>query len=127
MSSRRLNVRIKVVALLLSLVALWAFAATVTLREGLNLLQVSTLAEDVGKPADALIAELQKERRLSLVYLGGGTSQQQAGLDAQRVRTDKVKATWERSARSGAVERAASDTLGQRIDEAFDELAKLGQ
>jgi hypothetical protein len=38
MSSRSSSLRIKVVALLLSLFSLWVFAATVTAREGLNLL-----------------------------------------------------------------------------------------
>ena len=43
MSSRSSHVRSKIVALLVSLVALWAFAAFVTGREGLNLLTVSDL------------------------------------------------------------------------------------
>ncbi len=55
MSSRSSGLRIKVVAMLLSLVALWIFAATVTLREGVNLLGVSTLGDKLGD-ADGVAA-----------------------------------------------------------------------
>ena len=55
MKSRSIHVRTKVVALLVSLVALWGFAAFVTARDGLNLLWVSTLDAKFGQPTDALI------------------------------------------------------------------------
>ncbi len=69
-SRRRSNVRTKVVALLVSLAALWAFAAFVTVREGLNLLWLTTLDENVGVPSESVVYALQQERRLSLIYLG---------------------------------------------------------
>src|SRR5262245_3200099 len=97
MSSRSMRVRTKVVALLISLAALWAFAAYVTLREGLNLLWVSTLDQKVGRPTDALIIELQQERRLTLAYLGAGSAQR-APLVAQRERTDDARVNFQRSA-----------------------------
>ncbi len=68
--------RTKVVALLVSLAALWAFAAFVTLREGLNLLWLTTLDDNVGAPSESLVQALQLERRLSLVYLGGSKAEQ---------------------------------------------------
>src|SRR4051812_34199503 len=119
MSSRRSSVRVKVVALLLSLVALWVFAASVTLREGLNLLSVSTMATNVGNPTDNLVTELQRERRLSLVCLAGGV-QQKIALRTQRERTDKARQEFESKVRSSDVSGSASDLLIKRIDEALD-------
>src|SRR3954464_4267833 len=76
---RTKRIKTKVVALLLSLSALWGFAAFVTLREGFNLLWVSTLDSAVGRPTEALVAALPAERLLSVVYRSTAT-----GRDAQR-------------------------------------------
>ncbi len=127
MSSRSSSLRIKVIAMLASLVALWAFAATVTLREGLNLLWVSTTAEEVGKPADTLVAELQTERRLSLVYLGGSTAAQRAALVDQRKVTDQAVVKFRERAGSSAVESTASTELEQRLGETFGLLDSIDQ
>jgi signal transduction histidine kinase len=124
MSSRSSHVRAKVVALLLSLVALWAFAAVVTLREGLNLLGVDTLDKKVDRPTESLITSLQEERRLSLIYLSGRTPAQRADLDNQRVSTDRARATFQRLA-GGTDVRAASAATERRIRAAFDELKGL--
>ena len=126
MNSRSSSLRIKVVALLVSLFSLWAFAATVTAREGLNLLWLGVLKDDLGIPADELVTALQHERRLSLVYVGGGTSTQRAELIAQRRRTDHAVAKFERLAQSDLVSRAATDSLEQRITEMADSAETLG-
>jgi hypothetical protein len=73
MTSSR-SVRFKISALLviplLSLGALWAFGASVTLRESANLLTVASLYADIGKPGDELAIALQREHVLSAEYLG---------------------------------------------------------
>jgi anti-sigma regulatory factor (Ser/Thr protein kinase) len=125
MRFRNSRLRIKVTALLVSLTALWAFAAWVTLREGVNLLWVATLDKHIAQPTDPLLAELQRERRLSVVQLAGPGSQRQAALRAQRARTDRAKANVIRLARSGSVERAADRPLEQRIEETLALLDKL--
>ncbi len=129
MSSRSSHVRAKVVALLVSLVALWAFAAVVTLREGLNLLGVDTLDRKLDRPTESLITSLQEERRLSLIYLSGRTSAQtsaeRADLDRQRADTDRARATFQRLAGGGDVRAAASAATRHRISGAFDELKGL--
>src|SRR5437762_820265 len=122
MGYRSSHVRTKVVALLVSLVALWGFAAYVTLREGLNLLWVSTLDQKFGRPTDSLVTALQQERRLSLVYLGGHTGEQRAALEAQRARTDATRSRFERLVRGRDVRLAASASAEQRMDEAFQRL-----
>jgi hypothetical protein len=95
MSSRRspsLHVRSKIVALLVSLFALWAFAAYVTLQDGINLLNISTLDQRMGRPTDSLITALQAERHVSMVYLGSGRTSSQSELSAARAQTDQARA-----------------------------------
>jgi signal transduction histidine kinase len=125
MSSRSSHVRAKVVALLLSLVALWAFAAVMTLREGLNLLWVDTLDKKLDRPTESLITSLQEERRLSLIYLSGRTPAQRADLDRRRADTDRARATFQRLAGGGDVRTAASAATRHRISGALNELKGL--
>lgn len=123
MKSRSMNVRTKVVALLVSLVALWGFAAFVTARDGLNLLWVSTLDQKYGRPTDALIVALQEERRLSVARLGNGA--QDAALQAQRARTDEAVAKFRTLAQGTDVRLAASAQAEQRVAETFARLGEL--
>ncbi|GII75899.1 hypothetical protein Sru01_08810 [Sphaerisporangium rufum] len=129
MRPRNSRVRAKVTALLMSLVALWAFAALVTLREGLDLLSVNTLYSKVSQPAERLTAELQQERRLSLVHLGtpDGTGSRTA-LRAQRARTDVAGAAFQQVLTDDSVRDTASPGVMQRIvttDQAYRRLVGL--
>ena len=126
MSSRSSHVRSKIVALLVSLVALWAFAAFVTIREGLNLLTVSTLDSGIAKPAETLLPALQDERRATQVYLGGQTALQRAAMLDARSQTDAAVASFRELAGSGKVRFSGSDALNARIGDTFanfDDLA----
>ncbi|MGI8335409.1 nitrate- and nitrite sensing domain-containing protein [Actinomadura scrupuli] len=125
MRFRNSQLRTKVAALLLSLAALWAFAAWVTVREGVNLLWVASLDKGVGQPSNALVTELQAERRLSMINLGSQGWQRRAELDAQRVRTDKARTVLEDRVRGSGVQRAASKTLKQRLNTAAGRLRAL--
>jgi signal transduction histidine kinase len=125
--SRKLHVRTKVVALLASFAALWAFAAYVTLRDGINLLGVTTLDSNVGRPSESIVAALQQERRLSLVYLANRGGDQRAALAAQRAQTDQAVTSFRRLAGSDSTGRAASTVLEQRITDVFGRLDGLGQ
>ncbi|TDE34561.1 nitrate- and nitrite sensing domain-containing protein [Actinomadura sp. 6K520] len=125
MRLRNSRVRLKVTALLLSLVALWGFAAWVTLRDGLNLLSLSTLDTNTGRPGSDLITSLQNERRATLVYLGRPNPQQRAALDAQRARTDKTVKRFRELASGDNVKRASSDVGWKRITETLDQLDTL--
>ncbi|MCW6008452.1 nitrate- and nitrite sensing domain-containing protein [Micromonospora sp. CPCC 205371] len=126
MRFRSSNVRTKIVALLLSLFALWVFAAYVTLREGVNLLSVSTLDSNVAQHTDLLIPDLQQERLLSLAYLADPDAQRREQLDAARARVDTNRAAFEKTGRSAAVRAVASDELEQRIDGIYAALERLG-
>ncbi|MCW2898939.1 MAG: histidine kinase [Streptosporangiaceae bacterium] len=125
MRFRNSRLRTKVTALLLSLTALWAFAAWVTIREGMNLVWVSTLDSAVAGPSDPVLAALQQERRLTVVALARPGPQQLAAVGTQRVRTDKVRAVLVRRARGAAVQRAAGPPLRLRIREALGQLSGL--
>ncbi|MEV4492158.1 nitrate- and nitrite sensing domain-containing protein [Micromonospora coxensis] len=126
MGSRSASLRTKVVALLVSLTALWAFAAWVTLRDGLNVLGVQTLDAQVAEPSESLRTELQRERRMSLAYLGRPSQQQAEQLRVQRQRSEALAASFAESARSWRARLASSDELGQRIDEVVAGLDGLG-
>ncbi|NBE83572.1 sensor histidine kinase [Micromonospora rubida] len=127
MRSRSTNLRTKVVALLASLVALWAFAAWVTVRDGFNLLGVQTLNESVSEPSETLVFQLQRERRASLAYLGRPDDAQRETLGAERRRTDELAAAFRESSGDWLTAVAASDTLEQRLDVAYGQLSRLGQ
>ena len=124
MKSRSSHVRTKVVALLLSLVALWTFAAVVTVREGLNLVWLSMLNDHVGQPIESVVDVLQQERRVSVVYLSG-TAAGQSGLADQRARTDAAVAHFRQLAGSDTVGLAGTATLVRRIDDMFTKLDGL--
>jgi methyl-accepting chemotaxis protein len=126
MRFRNARLRTKITALLLSLAALWAFAAWVTLREGVNLVWVSAVNSGVAQPIDKLQPELQRERQLSLIRLGNPGPQQRAALDAQRARTDKAVAEFARLSRSGNVKLAQSPELKASIQGALRQFADLG-
>ncbi|WBB75497.1 nitrate- and nitrite sensing domain-containing protein [Micromonospora sp. WMMD1128] len=127
MGSRSTNLRTKIIALLASLVALWAFAAWVTVRDGFNLLGVQALNARVFEPSDPLLLELQNERRLSLRYLGESDPGQLAELRTQRERTDEAAGALWRSVRDWRTTIPASDELEQRLAELKGEIDQLAQ
>ncbi|MFI7215208.1 nitrate- and nitrite sensing domain-containing protein [Micromonospora maritima] len=127
MRSRSTNLRTKIIALLASLTALWAFAAWVTVRDGFNLLGVQALNARVFEPSDPLLLELQNERRLSLRYLGESDPGQLQELQAQRARTDATAGALWKSVRDWRTEVPASDELEQRLAELRTELGQLAQ
>ncbi|GHJ48775.1 hypothetical protein Cs7R123_61170 [Catellatospora sp. TT07R-123] len=124
MSLRTSNLRAKIVFLLVSLSALWLFAAFVTTREGLNLFWISTLDQQVGRPTDALVADLQAERRLSVVLLAGDTAAREQLLRARQDTDEAVRKVRE-SVDGTLVGLAASPLARQRIDELLAGLDKI--
>ncbi|WUI00147.1 nitrate- and nitrite sensing domain-containing protein [Spirillospora sp. NBC_00431] len=125
MRIRNSRLRTKIAALLLSLTALWAFAAWVTIRDGVNLLWVSTYDSNLSSPADPLLVDLQQERRDTVVWLSRPLPARHRAMLNQRARTDKTIATFEEKARSGALRRAADDDLRRRVDDVLDRLDGL--
>jgi signal transduction histidine kinase len=124
MKPRSLRVRTKVIALLVSLVALWGFAAFVTIRDGLNMLWVNALDQKYGRPTDSLIVALQTERRLSVAELGD--DRQSEALLTARSHTDEEVADFRHLTQGTDVRLAASAQAEQRVNETIDRLAELG-
>ncbi len=126
MKSRSSHVRTKIIALLLSLAALWVFAAVVTVREGLNLVWLSMLNTNVGQPIEKVVDALQQERRSSVVYVGTNrAAANRDDLQAKRAATDAVAAQFRKLSQSGQVHLAQSAALGQRITDIIRQLDAL--
>ncbi|TDC31575.1 nitrate- and nitrite sensing domain-containing protein, partial [Micromonospora sp. KC213] len=125
MRSGSANLRAKVVALLLSLVALWSFAAWVTLRDGVNLLGVQAMDSQIIGPSEPLLLNLQVERRLSTAQLGTVSGARQAALAAERNKVDEAAAAFRSSARSWLARTAANDTAERHVDDALAALDRL--
>ena len=119
MKTRNWSIRSKIIALLLvpliTLVVLWGFATSLTVPPALNLLNAQTNSDYVGLPGEALITALQRERVLSVVYLGG--SNQTPALFQQRARTDEAAAHFRERVSSETMQDAASDLGRRRIAE----------
>ncbi|TYB68758.1 HAMP domain-containing protein [Nonomuraea sp. PA05] len=125
MRFRNASVRAKVTALIVSLTLLWAFAAWVTLREGVNLLWAATVNSGVIDPSEPLLVELQQERRLTAAHLGAGRRQADKSLRDQRARTDAIRAEFETSASGTVVQFAMDDSLSRRQREVMGQLDRL--
>ncbi|MER5622867.1 nitrate- and nitrite sensing domain-containing protein [Streptosporangium sp. NPDC002544] len=80
---------------IISLVAIWAFAASLTVQSGQELLKIRDGYAYAVLPARKVTTALQHERLLSLSVLGD-IDVSRAELDAQRVRTNAARAELER-------------------------------
>ncbi|MFG2000935.1 nitrate- and nitrite sensing domain-containing protein [Spirillospora sp. NPDC048911] len=119
MTRRAHSIQTKIIILLIApitaLVALWAYAATVTLRDSLRLVRAETFDSKVVTPTTELIAALQDERRMSVAHLGDDATIGRAGLDAQRAKTNRVAAVFRASAKDGDVRGATTDAAWRQM------------
>jgi signal transduction histidine kinase len=93
MRFRGTTIRRKIVALLLiplvSLTAIWAFAATLTVRAVLARPDVQRVSDNVGYPTGQAIGSLEQERRVAMVYIANTRdSQARIAFDKQEHATD---------------------------------------
>ncbi|HEU4424727.1 MAG TPA: nitrate- and nitrite sensing domain-containing protein, partial [Pilimelia sp.] len=127
MRTRNWSIRSKIIALLMvpliTLVVLWGFATSLTLPPALNLLNAQTNSDYVGLPGEALVTALQRERMLSVVYLGG--DKPVPALSQQRVSTDEAAAAFRERVTSEKMQDAASDLGRRRIAEVISALDLL--
>ncbi|MDG4805873.1 nitrate- and nitrite sensing domain-containing protein [Micromonospora sp. WMMD1120] len=112
-----------VVAPVTALLALWIFATTLTFGPALNLLSARTLLYDLGRPGEAVVTELQRERRLSVVQLAGDADL--PALVEQRQRTDRAVAELRRRVNGDALRDAADELLEDRVDRLLTALSAL--
>ncbi|MEU5548930.1 nitrate- and nitrite sensing domain-containing protein [Micromonospora sp. NPDC047793] len=137
MNTRDWPIRSKLTALVVvpvtALLALWIFATTLTFGPALDLLAARTLLYDLGRPGETVVAELQRERRLSVVHLGSPrtvcgqppTNCVLPELVAQRDRTDIAIAELQRRVSGEQLRDAAGELLETRLDRLLGELEAL--
>ncbi|MFC0031774.1 nitrate- and nitrite sensing domain-containing protein [Micromonospora chaiyaphumensis] len=127
MNTRDWPIRAKLTALVIGpvtgLLALWIFATTLTFGPALDLLAARTLLYDLGRPGESVVAELQRERRLSVVQLAGDTAL--PALAEQRTRTDQAIAELRRRVDGEKLRDAADDLLDVRLDQLVSALDAL--
>ncbi|TDC72744.1 HAMP domain-containing protein, partial [Micromonospora sp. KC606] len=113
------SIRAKLTALVVTpvaaLLALWVFTTTLTLGPALDLLVAGTFIEELGRPGGAAVAELQRERRLSVVQLAG--TRTLPALAEQRQRTDATVADLRRRIGGERLRDASGDLLDRRLGE----------
>jgi signal transduction histidine kinase len=118
MGGRKRSIKFKILTLVLvplvSLVGIWAFAATITIQSGLDLIRVQTIYDSLIAPAGNVASEIQRERYASLVYLGSNPTDR-SDLDAQRAKTDQARAVLEQKALANGVENATDTMIYQRV------------
>ena len=127
MNTRNWPIRSKIVALvaapIAALLALWIFATTLAVGPASSLLAAQTLLDDLGRPGEALVAELQRERRLSVIYLAGRDNM--AELSEQRIRTDEVVTEFRRRTTSEALTDVATGLVTVRLTQSYTALEAL--
>ncbi|KAB2339329.1 sensor histidine kinase [Actinomadura rudentiformis] len=126
---RGLPIRLRITVLLLvplmSLVALWGFAANITLGPAIDKYDFSTTYEKVGLPGLFLVNQLQQERSLSVVAVSTRKPADKQKLGAQRARASAVQDAFRKSAFSPEATDAAKADTGQRLAEAMKALDRL--
>jgi len=112
---------------LVSLVALWAFAASVTLSSALQERDYSTQNHTIGAPAEALGVDLTLERLQSFIWLSSGRHANAMGpMLAQRKATSAAVAGFRRGVTVGQnVMFAAGRPTLSRFVQALDGLPRL--
>ncbi|MFF5072487.1 nitrate- and nitrite sensing domain-containing protein [Micromonospora olivasterospora] len=127
MNTRDWPIRSKLTALVVApvsaLLALWIFATTLAFGPALDLLSARTLFYDLGRPGETVVAELQRERRLTVLQLAG--TGELPALAEQRRRTDRAIAELRGRVAGERLRDAADGLLDSRLDHLLGELDAL--
>lgn len=123
----RARVAVALVAWLVILAVLGAYAISITLSGGFEQSAVSTMHDRLYKPTVQLVAALQDERQLSMTYVGSRRTEGRADLDRQRAKAVSAATAFRTQATGGDVQDNASDSLKERIDHAVSALDGLDE
>jgi signal transduction histidine kinase len=106
MGLRRRSIRLRIILLvaipILSLIGLYAFAATITASDAINLARAKALKADTGTPTGNLESAIDAERLLAVIYLAAPAPQNLAALKAQEQKTDKADTAFRAAMTSSA-------------------------
>jgi hypothetical protein len=128
MRTREWTIRTRIISLLVipitSLIVLWVFATSLTVGSASNLLATQVNHEEVGEPTEALIGELQRERKFSIVVLRS-VPPDLGELQRQRRRTDKVVADFRAHANGERLRDSSPAETLRRVDDLVAALQQL--
>ncbi|MFG1697334.1 nitrate- and nitrite sensing domain-containing protein [Nonomuraea sp. NPDC049309] len=122
--SIRFKISTLLVVPLVSLVALWGFAASTTVGEALNLLKVETIWTGVINHADWLIADLQTERLETAERLAGSGGDEDAIAKARAKVDDRVK-NFRQAAMSDDTQSALTEDMKTQLSTVFETIDRL--
>ncbi len=109
---------------LVSLVALWGFATSVTLADTIAKRNYDTSTAKTGGQSQTLLVQLVQERLQSFVWLGSGRQSSHGPLELQRERTDTAVAAFRKGA--AAVRGLLSTAAKQNLASLLGRLGQLG-
>ena len=131
MGLHRRSIRLRIILLvaipILSLIGLYAFAATITASDAVNLARAKALKADTGTPTGNLESQIDAERLLAVVYLAAPAPQNLAALKAQEQKTDKADAAFRAAMTSSATLDNAGASEKQAIAALLKQDGRLGQ
>ncbi|MEV4567305.1 nitrate- and nitrite sensing domain-containing protein [Nonomuraea sp. NPDC049419] len=122
--SIRFKISTLLVIPLVSLVALWGFAASTTSGEALNLLKVETIWTGVINNADRLVSDLQTERLASAERLAGTGGDEDAIAQA-RAKVDEAGKTLRQAAMSEDTQSALTQDMKTQLGTVFETIDRL--
>ena len=112
---------------LVSLIALWGYAATGTIGSVIGKRNSDTVNKDVGGPAQALLLQLAQERADTFAWQNAHGLIPRASLDTQRARTDAAVSAFNAGAAAAASAGAETTVSQPGIAALSRELGQLGQ
>jgi signal transduction histidine kinase len=131
MGLHRRSIRLRIILLvaipILSLIGLYAFAATITASDAVNLARAKALKTDTGTPTGNLESQIDAERLLAVVYLAAPAPQNLAALKAQEQKTDKADTAFRAAMTSSATLDNAGASEKQAIAALLKQDGRLGQ
>ncbi|RSN01214.1 sensor [Nonomuraea sp. WAC 01424] len=122
--SIRFKISTLLVIPLISLIALWGFAASTTTGEALNLFKIDAIWSDVINNADGLVSNLQIERLASAERLAG-TQTEQAPLSKARAEVDASRKTLRERALTEDAQSAMTDDMKKQFQVVLETVDRL--
>jgi signal transduction histidine kinase len=102
MRLRSLSIRLRILLLvaipILSLIGVYAFAATTTASDAINLSRSRTLKDTIGTPTGNYEAQVDTERLLAVAYLAAPVSSNLTTLRAQESKTEAAENAFKKAA-----------------------------
>src|ERR1700691_1530075 len=129
MRLRSLSIRLRILLLvaipILSLIGVYAFAATSTASDAINLSRSRTLQDTIGTPTGNLEAQIDADRLLAVVALAAPLPSNLATLHAQEAKTEADQVNFAKAATAAMGDASSGET--QAIDAMRTAVAGLPQ